>query len=253
MSKRVFLAGASGVIGRRLIPQLLEAGYQVTGMTRSEKSASDLERSGVTVAVVDVFDEGALTRTVTASRPDVIIHQLTDLSLLAGPSDQMATALARNARIRDEGTRNLVIAALAADTTRMIAQSIAWVYAPGKAPHSEDDSLDFDATPPRSTTISGVAALENAVLRTPGLRGAVLRYGHFYGPGTSSDKRTADCAVHVDAAAHAALLALQRDVSGIFNIAEPDGPVATAKAETSLGWDHTYRWREHHRSEGAMK
>lgn len=248
MSTRVFLAGASGVIGRRLIPQLLEAGYHVTGMTRSEKSASDLERSGVTPAVVDVYDAEALTRIVKAARPDVIIHQLTDLALLAGPSGHMGEALFRNARIREEGTRHLVAAALVADTPRMIAQSIAWVYAPGKTPNSEDDPLDIDAAPPRATTISGVAALEKAVLRTPGLVGVVLRYGHLYGPGTPFDKRTDDCAVHVDAAAYAAVLALQRDASGIFNIAEPDGPVATVRAATSLGWDHTYRSREPRRA-----
>lgn len=246
MGKSVFLAGASGVIGRRLVPQLLEAGYRVTGMTRSVQSASDLERRGVAPAMVDVFDEEALIQAVIAARPDFIIHQLTDLSLLAGTSDQAATAIARNARIRDEGTRNLVAAALAADTPRMIAQSIAWAYAPGRTPHGEEDPLDFDAPPPRSITISGVATLENSVLRTPGLVGTVLRYGHLHGPGTSPGARAVDCTVHVDAAAHAALLALQSDVPGTFNIAEPGGSVASAKAATSLGWDHAYRWREHH-------
>lgn len=247
MSKSVFLAGASGVVGRRLIPQLLEAGYQVTGMTRSIKSASDLEQKGIAAAIVDVFDQEALVQAVIAARPDVIIHQLTDLSLLLGTSDQAATAIARNARIRDEGTRNLVAAALAANTPRMIAQSIAWAYAPGRTPHSEEDPLDFHASSPRSITISGVAALENSVLRTEGLVGTVLRYGHFYGPGTASDMRTVECTVHVDAAARAALVALQSNASGIFNIAVPDGSVATAKAVTLLGWDHTYRARESHR------
>jgi nucleoside-diphosphate-sugar epimerase len=241
MSKRIFLAGASGVIGRRLVPLLLRAGHQVAGMTRSTLSAERLERSGAMAFVADVFDRGGVAAAVKAARPDIVVHQLTDLALLVGDSKDVATAIARNARLRSEGTRNIVDATLAAGAHRLIAQSIAWAYAPGRTPHGEDDPLDRDAPPPRSTTVNGVIALEHAVLRTPGITGTILRYGQLYGPGTTHPVPTGDSPVHVDAAAHAALLAVHCDAIGIFNVAEPNRVVATRKAEIELGWDHAFR------------
>lgn len=241
MSKRIFVAGASGVIGRRLIPQLLAAGHQVTGMTRSAHAASEIERQGATAFVVDVFDRARLIEAVGMARPEVVIHQLTDLALLARDPRNAAAAITRNALIRKEGTRNLVAAALAVGTRRMIAQSIAWAYAPGTLPHDEDDPLDRDAPAPRATTIEGVIALEDAVLRTPGVDGTILRYGQLYGPGTATMHPAGASPVHVDAAAHAALLALERDATGIFNIAEPNDTVATTRAKARLGWDPGFR------------
>ena len=123
----------------------------------------------------------------------------------------------------------------------MIAQSIAWAYAPGEPPYGEDDPLDLGAAAPRATTIEGVIALEDAVLRTPGLRGTILRYGQLYGAGTANAGPAGASPLHVDAAARAALLALERDATGIFNIAEPTGAVAIAKAKARLGWDPAYR------------
>jgi nucleoside-diphosphate-sugar epimerase len=199
-----------------------------------------LEGLGADAVMGNVFDAEGLTAAIKAARPDIVIHQLTDLALLGDPA-RYAEASARNARIREVGTRNLVRSSLAAGIGRMIAQSIAWVYAPGPTPRREDDPLDREAPPPRSTTVNGVIALEDAVLRTPGLRGTVLRYGQLYGPGTASAQPTGTAPVHVDAAAQAALLALERDVAGLFNIAEPNGIVATDKAVAQLGWDHTYR------------
>jgi nucleoside-diphosphate-sugar epimerase len=241
MSKRIFLAGASGVIGRRLVPLLLSAGYQVMGMTRSTQSAEWLEKSGATAFVADVFDRAGVAAAIKAARPDIVVHQLTDLALLVGASKDVSTALARNARIRSEGTRNIVDATLAADAHRVIAQSIAWAYAPGRTPHGEDDPLDRDAPPPRSTTVNGVIALEEAVLRSTGITGTILRYGQLYGPGAANLLPSGDSPVHVDAAAHAALLAVDRNATGIFNIAEPNSVVATRKAETELGWDPAFR------------
>ena len=142
----------------------------------------------------------------------------------------------RNARVRDEGTRNLVAAALAAGARRLIAQSIAWAYAPGTEPHSESDPLDTDAQGDRAITIRGVIALEELTLRSPPLEGIVLRYGQLYGPGTHADVPSASTPVHVDAAAYAALLAIERGAPGAFNIAQPNPHVATAKAVTELGW-----------------
>jgi nucleoside-diphosphate-sugar epimerase len=240
MSMRIFLAGASGVIGRRLIPQFRQAGHHVTGMTRSAQSASLLEKLGAAAVTADVFDAEGLAAAITAARPDIVVHQLTDLALLGDPA-RYAEASARNARIREVGTRNLVDATRAAGIGRMVAQSIAWAYAPGAAARREEDPLDRDAPPPRATTVRGVAALEDAVLHTAGLRGTVLRYGQLYGPGTASAQPSGTAPVHVDAAARAALLAVERDVAGIFNIAEPNSTVATDKAVAELGWDPAYR------------
>jgi nucleoside-diphosphate-sugar epimerase len=153
----------------------------------------------------------------------------------------MADAIVGNARIRSEGTRNLVRAAVAAGARRFIAQSIAWAYAPGPEPHNESDPLDLGAEGGRAVTVGGVAALEEQTLNAPPLAGIVLRYGRFYGPGTLSDNPREAPTVHVDAAAHATLLALDRGTPGIFNIADADGAVATEKARAELGWSADFR------------
>src|SRR5436190_3627325 len=123
MGYRILLAGASGVIGRRLTPLLRDAGHHVAGTTRSARKAEELRRLGAEPVVVDVFAAASLLREVTAVRPEVVIHQLTDLPKGLDPS-LMKEAIARNARIRDEGTRNLVRAAVAAGARKLIAQSI---------------------------------------------------------------------------------------------------------------------------------
>src|ERR1051326_2204584 len=138
---RIFLAGATGAIGRRLVPLLLGAGHEVTGTTRSAEKAEELTRSGVTPAVVDAFDPGAVERAVIAARPEIVIHQWTDLPKIFDEA-ALAAAYPRNARVRTEGTRNLIAAAQAASARRFIVQSIAFGYAPGGEPHSENDPLD---------------------------------------------------------------------------------------------------------------
>jgi len=156
---KIFLAGAAGTIGKRLVPLLLEAGHHVVGTTRSTTKADGLRAAGVQPVVVDVFDASALSRAVSAARPDIIVHQLTDLPAGLDPS-RMAEGTRRNARMRREGTRNLVDAALAAGVHRFVAQSIAWMYAPGPEPHGEDDPLDLHAPGTRAITADGVATLE---------------------------------------------------------------------------------------------
>jgi nucleoside-diphosphate-sugar epimerase len=234
MAYRIFLAGASGAIGKRLIPLLREAGHNVTGTTRSAAKAEALRALGVDVAVVNVFDAEALSRALVSARPDIVIHQLTDLPKGLAP-DRMAEAIVGNARIRDEGTRNLVKAAIAAGAGRLVAQSIAWAYAHGAEPHSESDPLDVGAEGDRAVSIRGVVALENWTLHSPPLAGVVLRYGRLYGPGTGADQPVSP-ALHVDAAAHAALLALDHGAPGIFNVAEPSHAITTEKARVTLGW-----------------
>lgn len=240
MSYRIFLAGASGAIGRRLIPLLHDAGHTVAGTTRSASKARQLRALGAEPAIVDVFDADALVRALVSFEPDVVIHQLTDLPRGLDPS-RMGEAISRNARIRDEGTANLVNASGAAGARRMVAQSIAWAYATGPEPHREADPLDVTAGGSRGVTVSGVAALEEWVLHSPPLVGVVLRYGRLYGPGTGIDGPPASLPLHVDAAAHAALLAVETGASGAFNIVEPNRQVATEAARTRLRWSADFR------------
>jgi nucleoside-diphosphate-sugar epimerase len=240
MSYRIFLAGAAGVIGRRLAPLLREAGHTVVGTTRSQAKAEELRALHIEPVVVNVFDPAALMTAVVSARPEFVIHQLTDLTGLLDPMRRTET-LARNARIREQGTQNLVRAAIAAGVRRCVVQSIAWVYAPGGEPHAERDPLDFGADDVRAATVRGVAALEKCTLQSPPLEGLVLRYGQFYGPGTGSETPQGAVPVHVDAAAYAALLAIDHGEHGIYNVAEANAQVATDKARSALGWRPNFR------------
>ena len=215
MGERIFLAGASGAVGRRLVPLHVAAGHRVTGTTRVSEKADELRGLGAEPVIVEVFDAAALAQKIAAARPAIVIHQLTHLPRDLDPQ-KMPAALVRNARIRDEGTKNLVAAALAAGARRLIAQSIAWVYARGAEPHREEDPVDTAAEGERSVTIRGVVALEERVLEAPPLEGIVLRYGFLYGPGTPHQRAARPIPVHVDAAAFAALCAVDRGASGIY-------------------------------------
>src|SRR5579883_1637409 len=170
---KIFVAGATGVMGRRLVPLLVAAGHEVVGTTRTGEKAGMLRAMGAVPAVVDAFDRAGLATAVSAAQPDVVMHQLTDLS---------ARDSAANARVRIEGTRHLVDAARAAGVRRLIAQSIAWAYEPGPGPADEGVPLDTAAPEPRHTLVAGVQALETAADEIEGA--VVLRYGLFYGPGT---------------------------------------------------------------------
>jgi nucleoside-diphosphate-sugar epimerase len=242
MTKCIFLAGASGAIGRRLAPLLLENGWQVFGSTRSKEKASKLKESGVEPIVVDAFDASALRHLLYEIRPEVVIHQLTDLPY-ALEASKMTESLVRNARLRDEGTRNLVAAAVHAGAKRLIAQSISFIYDEGAKPHRETDPLLPVTHPVYGETVQGVLSLERQVTGAP-LEGLVLRYGLFYGPGTGFDAPIAPGSVHVDAAARAAELAVTRGQPGIYNVTETDGATLSDKAITAFGWDS--QWRPGH-------
>lgn len=243
MNHKILLAGATGVIGRRLAPLLLQAGHSIVGTTRSPDKAGALAALGITPWVVDVFDAAALEEGAVRIGPDIVIHQLTDLPAGLDPA-RMAQGVTRNARIRSEGTANLVAAARAAGARRLVAQSIAWAYAPGPTPRHEEDPLDLAAGGLRAISVGGVAALERAVLGASPLEGVVLRYGQLYGPGTGVDQPVGvGSPVHVDAAAHAALLAIDRGQPGIFNVAEDGAQVDSGKAREQLGWDAGYRMK----------
>jgi nucleoside-diphosphate-sugar epimerase len=240
---RIFLAGATGAIGHRLGPLLRKAGHHVVGTTRSSTKGEALRATGIEAVVVDVFDAAALSHAVAGARPEIVMHQLTDLPPGLDAA-RMAEAGSRNARIRREGTENLVRAALAAGARRLIAQSIAWMYAPQPQPYTEADPLDIEAQGARAITVGGVVALERLTLASPPLEGVVLRYGHLYGPGTGAD-RTEAPSLHVDAAAVAALLAIEKAHPGIYNIAEPSGYLSTEKAQRELGFDPGFRLGAH--------
>lgn len=258
MSRKIFLAGASGAIGRRLTPILIDAGYEVFGTTRSAAKADELKRMGVVPVVVDVFDAAALLRSMVDIRPQIVIHQLTDLPYGLDPA-RMSQAIIRNARLRSEGTQNLVIAALAAKVRRLIAQSIAWVYAPGPEPHAETDRLHIHAAGELGVSVAGVAALERWTLNSPPIEGVVLRYGKIYGPGTGAAEPPSSAPLHVDAAAWAARLAIEQVAAGIYNIAEDNAYAAVNKARQELGWNPDFRlenlsaWRLQKNNSSAYK
>jgi nucleoside-diphosphate-sugar epimerase len=215
---------------------LCAVGHTVIGTTRSADRAAAVAALGAEPVLVDVFDAPALERAVKAAAPAVVIHQLTDLAFAPG-SPHYAEGLARNARLRIEGTRNLAAAARAAGVARMITQSIAWIYAPRAGVRVESDPLDDDAA--KATTIDAVRVLEETTLAMP--EGVVLRYGFLYGPATWYEAAVKPPSVHVDAAAQAALLAMTKGKPGIYNIAEDDGYCLSDKAKRDLGFDAGFR------------
>jgi nucleoside-diphosphate-sugar epimerase len=238
---KVFVAGATGVIGRRLVPMLVEAGHGVVGMTRSQEKAGELREAGADSVVCDVFDPDGLREAVRAAAPEVVVHELTDLPA-AMDMRRVSEQMAGNDRVRTEGTANLVSAALAAGARRIVAQSIAFAYAPVGGPiKSEEDPLFTDAPEPWSRSVRAVSELERMVTATEGIDGVALRYGFFYGPGSSyaSDGSLAGevrrrrlpivgagrgifSFIHVDDAAAATLAAIERGSPTVYNIVDDD-------------------------------
>ncbi|MGL4238622.1 NAD-dependent epimerase/dehydratase family protein [Tabrizicola sp.] len=233
----MFVAGAFGAIGMRLVPMLLADGWTVMGMTRSRQRAESMQGLGVAAVQADASDADSVRSAVCDFGPDLLMHQLTDLPRDLSKLDDRA--LERNAALRKHGTRNLVDAAEAAGVTRIIAQSIAFDYAPGRKPYRETDLL-AGRLPSASPSSLGVISLEDQVTSSP-IPSVILRYGRLYGPGTGSDRPWGPAAVHIDAAAHAAALCARIEVAGVYNIAERDGEVDTTCAEDQLGWNANWR------------
>jgi nucleoside-diphosphate-sugar epimerase len=237
---RVFVAGATGVIGRSLVPQLRAAGHDVTAMTRSPERADQLAEQGAEPVVCDAFDAGGVERAVAEAKPDVVVNELTDIPKALNPrkfEEQFAT----NDRLRREGTGNLMRAAEAAGARRLIAQSIAFAYAPADRLRAEDDALFEDAPAPWGQSVAAVRTLEEQTLGSETVEGVVLRYGYFYGPGTAyaGDGSTAAMVrkrafpivaggtavysfIQVDDAAAATVAALDRGAPGIYNVVDDD-------------------------------
>ena len=234
----VFLAGATGTIGRSLVPMLVKEGHKVVAMTRAPEKIHDLEVIGAEPALGDVFDVARLNDVVKRAAPEIIIHQLTSFGATA------RDPLAETNRLRIEGTGNLVAAARATGARRFIAQSISFLCTPKGADLTDENTpLYLDAPEAFRPLVEAVAELERQTLSVAGIEGIVLRYGHFYGPGTfySPDGSIAASVrngqmpiigngtgtysfIHVDDAAAAAIHALIRGASGIYTIVD-DAPV----------------------------
>jgi len=238
--KKIFVAGASGVIGRTLCKLLINDGWTVYGTTRSETKVEMLKALGVEPIVVDVYDKEELEKIIVSIKPKAVMHQLTDLPAGLEPS-KMEEALVSNAKLREVGTQNLVNASIKAGVKKMIAQSIAFVYEQGELPYTEESALlNFDDAV-YGTTSKAVASLEEQVLNAPFV-GVVLRNGLLYGEGTGFDTPVDFVApVHVEAAAHAAFLALNCKKSAIYNITDVDERVSTQKAIKELKWSSNFR------------
>jgi len=235
---KVFVAGATGVVGRPLVSQLLERGHEVTGMTRSEAGAERLRAQGAHAAIADVFDEERVRAAVAEADPEVLVHELADLphKMNLRKLDEFYAGLPR---MRTEGTRVLVGAAQAAGVRRIVAQSIAFLYAPeGAAVKDEDGRVWDDAPEPFGGAIRATLDLERQVV---GAGGIALRYGWFYGPGTyyARDGHTAKevrarrqpivgrgdaitSFLHVDDAASATVAAIEGETAGVFNVVDDE-------------------------------
>lgn len=239
ISKKIFLAGATGAIGQVLSRLLVADGYKVYGTTRSKEKVSLLQKMGVEPVIIDVYDAEKLKNILADIQPEVVIHQLTDLPY-ALDEKEMTAALISNARLRTEGTKNLVNAAVNAGCKRIIAQSISFIYDEGRIPHLEDDALLPLTHPVYGETVEGVQNLERQVIES-GVEGVVLRYGLLYGPKTGFNAPIAPASVHVEAAAKAAELAVTKGNTGIYNVAESDASLSSEKAISTFGWNADWR------------
>lgn len=241
------MAGASGAIGRQLVPLLVEAGDEVVAMTRSERNVDAVRAMGAEVVVADALDRAGVECAVAQVAPEVIVHELTAIPQRVDPR-RFAEAFEATNQLRRTGTRNLVAAALSAGARRIVAQSIAQAYKPvGGWLKTEEDALYDDAPPVFREIFDAIIDLETAVLGADGIESVVLRYGNFYGPGTrfAADGSDADLVrrgrfpvagegsgrwsfIHVRDAAEATVAATRRGEPGVFNIVD-DEPASIAE------------------------
>lgn len=229
---KVFVAGATGAVGWPLVRRMLESGHEVVGMTRSPEKARALEQAGARAAVCDALDRDAVIAAVRSAAPDALVHQLTDL-----PASHSTKGYAANDRIRREATPHLLDAAREAGVQRLVAQSIAFLYAPGPGLATEGDAT-ADGPEPWDRSVEIMLGVERAVV---GAGGLALRYGFFYGPGTwyapdgsvaaevrrrrypvVGTGRGVFSFIHVDDAASATMAALERGAPGVYNVVDDD-------------------------------
>lgn len=242
---KVFVAGATGAIGRQLVPRLVAAGHHVHGMTRSEDKQPMIRRMGAVPVVADALDAQQVRKAVEFAAPDVVVHQLTAIGKI--DTRHMARDFAATNLLRIIGTDNLVAAAQALGVRRFVAQSHVSPYARnGKALKGESDAFDSEPVREMRPNQDAIEHLETAVLRAAGIQGVVLRYGWLYGPGTSltpggenfeqirrrrfpvvGDGGGVWSFVHVEDAADATVAAIEHGRAGVYNIVDDDpAPVA---------------------------
>ncbi|MEK6277812.1 MAG: NAD(P)-dependent oxidoreductase [Actinomycetota bacterium] len=236
---RVLVAGASGNIGRSLVPKLVAAGHEVTGMTRTAEKAEAIGEAGAKAAVCDALDPTAVASAVAEASPEVVIAQLT---ALPQEYDPRTIDYGPTNRLRVEGGRNLISAARASGARRYITQSIAFIYAPEGDWVKDEQARPFtDAPEPFGTATQATLTSEREAVEADELEGLVLRYGQFYGPGTyyGSDGNIAEQVrkrrfpvvgsgsgvfsfIHIDDAADATVAAVERGAPGVYNIVDDD-------------------------------
>jgi nucleoside-diphosphate-sugar epimerase len=239
---RIFIAGATGAIGTQLVPLLVSGGHQVVASTRGRDKFQRLADQGAEPVVVNGLDRDSVMRAIASARPEVIVHQMTSLASMHSLK-RLDDELALTNRLRTEGTRHLLAAAQAAGTRMLVVQSYAgWPNErQGSRVKTEDDPLD--PSPPKimSKTLTAIRELEGMVSGAVGLTGIVLRYGSFYGPGTSISQHgeivelvrqrrfplVGDGAgvwsfIHVHDAARATQRAIERGAAGTFNIVDDE-------------------------------
>ena len=239
MSYRIFLAGVSGAIGSRLTPLLHSAGHFVCGSTRSKAKADALRSLGADPVVVDVFDATALSRAVAAARPDVVIHQLTDFPKDLDRVRWAQRSFAPPASVaKERGTSSGP--PLRRVRTGRGAKHRVGLCAGGRAARRDRPARCRGRRKWRHQR-AGADRAGRLTLKSPPLEGVVLRYGQLYGPGTSSARPSIHLPIHVDAAAYAALLAIDHGDPGIYNIAQSNSHVTTEKARVELGWTPDFR------------
>ncbi|HEY8639169.1 MAG TPA: NAD(P)-dependent oxidoreductase [Solirubrobacterales bacterium] len=236
---RVFVAGASGAIGRPLVPKLVAAGHEVTGTTRNERSTEAIRAAGAQAAICDALDPAAVEDAVTAAAPEAIVSELTSL-----PKDYDLRKIDYEPtnRLRVEGGGNLISAGRKVGAQRYITQSIAFVYEPEGDWVKDEEARTFVDAPGRfASGLEATLTSEREALDAEGMDGLVLRYGQFYGPGTYFDRDGSIAEqvrarrfpqvgkgtgvfsfVHVDDAADATLAAVERGAPGIYNVVDDD-------------------------------
>jgi 2-alkyl-3-oxoalkanoate reductase len=238
---RVLVAGASGAVGRPLLPLLVEAGHEVVGTTRSESKADSIRSAGAEPAIVDVHDTEALRRVVAEARPEVVVNELTSLPDVLDYSDSEAFAATNALR----GQVGPMLAQIAAEggARRLVVQSVAFFYAPvgGPVKSEADPLLDLPEGSAMAEGPPALRAVEDSALGTQGIEGVVLRYGYFYGPGTyyADDGSVAEQVrkrrfpivgkgngvfsfVHIEDAARATLAAVEGGATGVFNVVDDE-------------------------------
>ena len=243
---KVFVAGAGGAVGKRLIPLLVASDYDVVAMTRSPEKVDFLKEAGAEPVVADGLDRTAVMEAVTRAEPEVIMHQMSGLTGIKS-FKKFDNEFALTNRLRTEGTNHLLEAARAAGARRLIAQSFGnWNYErTGTGPKSEEDPLDPEPPPNQRRSIQAIRHLEQAVIGADGIEGVALRYGNFYGPGTGfgldgdlvklvrerklpivGDGGGVWSFIHMDDVATAAIAAIA-SAPGVYNISDDEpAPVA---------------------------